>query len=83
MLSVPRIWSMLPIATPAAMAALASSTRPAPYTGCRMIPSYLPDATASWSSLTCVPGSRLPSMTVSLALPAAAAACAAASIGAS
>ena len=72
---------MLPIGTPAAIAALASSTRPAPYTGCRMIPSNLPDVTASWSSFTWVPGSRLPSNTVSFALFAAAAAWAASSIG--
>ena len=51
--------------------------------GCRMMPSYLPDATASWSSFTWVPGSRLPSNTVSVALLAAAAAWAASSIGAS
>ena len=47
------------------------------------MPSYLPDAIASWSCLVWVAGSRLPSNTVRLALPAAAAALAAASIGAS
>ena len=48
-----------------------------------MIPSYLPDATAPWSCLICCAGSSLASKTVNFALPAAAAAWAAASIGAS
>ncbi len=74
---------MLPTAMPAAMAFLTSSTMPAPYSGWVMIASYLPDATASWSCLTWSAGTRLASNTVRLALPAAAAALAAASIGAS
>ena len=48
-----------------------------------MIASYLPDAVASWSCFVWAAGSRFASKTVSLALPAAAAAWAAASIGAS
>ena len=74
---------MLPTAMPAAMAFLTSSTIPAPYSGWVMIASYLPDAMASWSCFVWSAGSRLASKTVRFALPAAAAAWAAASIGAS
>ena len=52
-MSAPRTWSMLPTLMPAAMAFLTSSTMPAPYSGWVMIASYLPEATASWSCLTC------------------------------
>src|SRR3954447_23669564 len=74
---------MFPTLIPAAIAFLTSSTMPAPYSGWVMIASYLPDPVASWSCLTWSAGTRLASKTVRLALPAAAAAFAAASIGAS
>ena len=74
---------MLPTATPAAIAFFTSSTIPAPYSGWVMIASYLPDATASWSCFVWSAGLSLASKTVSFAFPAAAAAWAAASIGAS
>ena len=74
---------MLPMWMPAAIACSAPGTSAGPYTGCRMMPSYFPEAIASWSCWVWVCGLRLPSKTVRLALPAAAAALAAASIGAS